>query len=65
MFRCSFDEFVGEKAVSPSYSSAILAPPMGAANLKIRLVWLESILCSGPFFPFGPRHAACRILDPQ
>ena len=26
-FKCSFDEFVGEKAVSPSYSSAILAPP--------------------------------------
>ena len=26
-FKCSFDEFVGEKVVSPSYSSAILAPP--------------------------------------
>ena len=25
-FRCSFDEFVGEKVVSPSYSSTILAP---------------------------------------
>ena len=25
-FNCSFDEFVGEKVVSPSYSSAILAP---------------------------------------
>ena len=25
MFKCSFDEFVGEKVVSPSYSSAILA----------------------------------------
>ena len=24
--NCSFDEFVGEKVVSPSYSSAILAP---------------------------------------
>ena len=24
MFKCSFDEFVGEKVVSPSYSSAIL-----------------------------------------
>jgi len=23
-FKCSFDEFVGEKVVSPSYSSAIL-----------------------------------------
>ena len=26
-FNCSFDEFVGEKVVSPSYSSAILALP--------------------------------------
>ena len=26
-FKCSLDEFVGEKVVSPSYSSAILAPP--------------------------------------
>ena len=25
-FKCSFDEFVGEKVVSLSYSSAILAP---------------------------------------
>ena len=24
---CSFDEFAGQKVVSPSYSSAILAPP--------------------------------------
>ena len=28
-FNCSFDEFVGEKVVSPSYSSAILTPPPG------------------------------------
>ena len=27
VFKCSFDEFVGEKVVSPSYSSAILASP--------------------------------------
>ena len=27
MFKCSFDEFVGEKVVSPSYSSTILGPP--------------------------------------
>ena len=26
-FKCSFDEFVWEKVVSPSYSSAILGPP--------------------------------------
>ena len=28
VFKCSFNEFVGEKGVSPSYSSAILAPPL-------------------------------------
>ena len=27
-FKCSFDEFVGEKVFSPSYSPAILAPPL-------------------------------------
>ena len=26
-FKCSFDEFVGKKVVTPSYSSAILGPP--------------------------------------
>ena len=26
-FKCSFDEFVGQKVVSQSYSSAILGPP--------------------------------------
>ena len=27
VFKCSVDEFVGEKVVSPSYSSSILGPP--------------------------------------
>ena len=27
LFCCSFDEFVEEKVISPSYSSAILTPP--------------------------------------
>ena len=27
-FKCSFDEFVGEKLVFPSYSSVILGPPL-------------------------------------
>ena len=27
VLKCSFDEFVGEKVVSLSYSSAILGPP--------------------------------------
>ena len=33
-FNCSFDEFVGEKVVSPSYSSTILAPPLLLRLLK-------------------------------
>ena len=33
-FKCSFDEFVGEKVFSPSYSSAILAPPPHTLNFK-------------------------------
>ena len=32
-FKCSFDEFVGEKVFSPSYSSAILAPLMKYINI--------------------------------
>ena len=34
-FKCSFDEFVGEKVVSPSYSSAILAPPPHPFSFKV------------------------------
>ena len=34
-FKYSFDEFVGEKVVSPSYSSAILAPPYSFCFLKL------------------------------
>ena len=35
-FSCSFDEFVGEKVVSLSYSSAILAPPsLFAMNFSV------------------------------
>ena len=33
-FKCSFDEFVGEKVFSPSYSSAILAPPPKQLNFR-------------------------------
>ena len=36
-FKCSFDEFVGEKVVSLSYSSAILAPPSRIFNFMLKL----------------------------
>ena len=35
-FKYSFDEFVGEKVVSPSYSSAILGPPSPDAHSNTR-----------------------------
>ena len=43
-FKCSLDEFVGEKVVSPSYSSTILGPP------SIFYIWpggKNSLLMSG------------------
>ena len=33
-FKCSFNEFVGEKVVSLSYSSSILAPLSGGMSFK-------------------------------
>ena len=38
-FRCSFNEFVGEKVVSPSYYSAILGPPRPKTSI---LAWIIS-----------------------
>ena len=35
-FKCSFDKFMGEKVVSPSYSSSILGPPPPPADLSIK-----------------------------
>ena len=43
-FSCSFDEFVGEKVVSPSYSSTILAPPLSYRLLMLCLVWSKAKL---------------------
>ena len=36
VFKCSFDGFVGEKVISPSYSSTILGPPP-------QIVFLETL----------------------
>ena len=37
-FKCSFDEFAGEKVVSLSYSSAILGPPLNSRNLFLTVL---------------------------
>ena len=34
VLKCSLDEFVGEKVVSPSYSSTILEPPLKFSFLR-------------------------------
>ena len=44
-FKCSFDEFVGEKVVSPSYSSAILGPPHPLAHFWIGLFIFLVLSC--------------------
>ena len=41
-FNRSFNEFVGEKVVSPSYSSAILAPPL---TLSLFILYIVLCIC--------------------
>ena len=43
-FKCSFNKFVGEKVVSPSYSSAILGPP--EKTISKRLTFPENCSCT-------------------
>ena len=40
VFKCSFDEFVGEEVVSPSYSSTILSP-LPSIILVLEIPWTE------------------------
>ena len=56
-FKCSFDEFVGEKVYSLSYSSAILAPPpiFGYEALIKYMIWnicCQSVNCHLIFLMF-------------
>ena len=41
-FCCSFDDFVEEKVISPSYSSAILTPPVGSFLGEGANVWSDT-----------------------
>ena len=67
VFKCSFDEFVGEKLVSPSYSSAILRPPLWLIYVlhiyQILILWtvvlektLDSPLNSKEIKPVNPKE---------
>ena len=55
--KYSFDEFVGEKVVSPSYSSAILGPPQCCCSsiAKSCSTLCDLMDCSMPGFPV-PYH---------
>ena len=51
-FKCSFDEFVGEKVVSPSYSSAILGPPPQVIDFQKENIGRVSIFSLYLKFPY-------------
>ena len=40
-FKCSFDEFVGEKVISRCYSSTILGPPPARCSLEGLMLKLQ------------------------
>ena len=48
VLKCSFDEFVREKVVFPSYSSAILGPPPGRKFLMEKEI--QGIIANGMEF---------------
>ena len=49
--KCSFNEFVGEKVVSPSYSSTILGPP--PSILLFRSIFMGLGIASCFYAPWG------------
>ena len=51
-FKYSFDEFVGEKVFSPSYSSAILAPPPVLTSIYYSIS-LDNAQYVNPVFAFA------------
>ena len=46
VLKCSFDEFVGEKVVSPSYSSTILGPPLLTFKIVFQPMIFLFFVCS-------------------
>ena len=55
VLNCSFDEFVEEKVISPSYSSAILIPPHVSSLISfINVLWFSmymSLVSLGRYIP--------------
>ena len=43
-FKCSFNEFLGEKVISPTYSSAILEPPLSLLFILFYFILFLSLL---------------------
>ena len=49
-FKCSSDEFVGEKVVSPSYSFGILGPPPSGSKELMKFPLLRTCLRTACFY---------------
>ena len=49
-FKCSFDEFGGQKVVSPSYSSTILGSPQQSGSWWHQWILKPSLPCDQPLF---------------
>ena len=56
-FCCSFDGFVEEKVISPSFSSAILTPPPDIHSFQLLFDHFQFALIHGPYIP-----GSCAIL---
>ena len=56
-FKCSFDKFVGEKVISPSYSSAILGPPLPL--ILICCCPFDPLLTGLPLCLSAPLNSVC------
>ena len=60
--KCSFDECVGEKVVSPSYASAILGLP--PSNFNYIVSWCNSIWVDHPWnFVLSGAGCLCPLSD--
>ena len=62
VFKWSFDEFVGEKVVSPSYSSAILGLPPGIEVSSYLKIIEHLCLCQGNLPLFYKREREIMLI---